>query len=89
MVKSIALTATIAVGLAGCYAEGFTGAPQAARAHFRNMEQCANEAASISKPGSPKHETFMCEEKLLGFTGRQQEYVRGEPIVCAEPSDGA
>ncbi|GAB6197525.1 hypothetical protein PAGU2595_028600 [Lysobacter xanthus] len=91
MVKITALVATMALALTGCYAEGYTVAPgKAGKARFATMRECAKEATSTPRPGRPKYESYMCEKKLLGFTSEHQEYVRGEPIVCAEPSsDGA
>ena len=88
-VKTSALITTIALALTGCYTEGYTAADNtASRVRFPTMRQCATEATSVLMSGGPKHEAYMCEEKILGFTSEQQEYVRGEPIVCAEPSSG-
>ena len=91
MVRISALVATIALALTGCYAEGYTGAVETAgTVRFPTMRQCSEEATSTLGPGRPKHDAYMCEKKFLGFTSEHQEYVRGEPIVCAEPSsDGA
>jgi hypothetical protein len=91
MVEITALVATMALALTGCYAEGYTAAVEkAGKARFATMRQCAEEATSTLRPGRPKYESYMCEKKFLGFTSEHQEYVRGEPIVCAEPaSDGA
>ena len=86
MLKITALAATIAFGLTGCHAQGFSAATASAKTRFPDMLQCAKEAASAPSSGAAKHETFMCEEKFLGFTGEQQEYVGGQPIACAEPS---
>ena len=91
MVKITALIATIALALTGCYAEGYTGAVETAgKVRFPTMRQCAEEATGTLRPGHPKHEAYMCEKKFLGFASEHQEYVRGELIICAEPSsDGA
>ena len=91
MVKITALAATIALVLTGCYAEGYTAAVNTeGRARYPSMRECVKEATSTVRPGRPKHEAYMCEKKVLGFTSEQQEFVRGAPIIDAEPSsDGA
>ena len=91
MAKITALLPAIALALTGCYVEGSsTAAASSDKARFATMRQCADEAKSTARRGHAKLETYLCERKVLGFASEQQEYFRGDPIVCAEPiSDGA